>query len=94
MEHGRRKFLNWILGDGLAGLFGSIVYPMFAYLDPPRIAEANVNSVKVGPVDGFPPQYQPDYQVWPQAGDRHPRGGMGCRRGDPVPFQTINLLFC
>lgn len=50
----RRKFLNFIIGGGLFGWIASIVYPIFSYLIPPQIPEANINSVKVGPASDFP----------------------------------------
>ena len=50
----RRQFLNLILGAGLLGWLGSLLYPVIAYLKPPKIPEANVNSVKAGPEADFP----------------------------------------
>jgi len=51
----RRTFLNIILGGGLLGWLGSIFYPVFSYLKPPKIPEANVNSIKAGLAADFPP---------------------------------------
>jgi cytochrome b6-f complex iron-sulfur subunit len=50
----RRKFLNILIGGGLLGWIGSVLYPIFSYLNPPEIPEANVNSIKVGPASDFP----------------------------------------
>lgn len=51
----RRQFTNLILGGGLAGWLGSVLYPVIAYLRPPRVPEANVQTVKAGAVADFPP---------------------------------------
>jgi cytochrome b6-f complex iron-sulfur subunit len=50
----RRQFTNFLLAGGLLGWLGSVLYPVFSFLKPPKIAEANVNSVKVGPEADFP----------------------------------------
>ena len=44
----KRYFLKYILGGGLLAWAASIVYPLFAYLKPPKQAEVEVSSVKVG----------------------------------------------
>lgn len=44
----KRDFLKIVLGGGLLAWIGSIVYPLVAYLKPPRQAEVEVSSVKVG----------------------------------------------
>jgi len=55
MTQTRRKFLNYLLSiTGLSAL-GAVLYPVFSYLIPPKIAEANVNSIKVGKVVHFLP---------------------------------------
>ena len=54
MSVSRRKFINSLLGGSLVGWMGSVLYPMFAYLIPPKIPEANVNSIKVGSAFDFP----------------------------------------
>jgi cytochrome b6-f complex iron-sulfur subunit len=51
----RRKFLDILLGAGLLGWLGSVLYPIFSYLRPPSVPKANVNSIKAGPVSEFPP---------------------------------------
>jgi cytochrome b6-f complex iron-sulfur subunit len=49
----RRQFTNIVLGGGLIGWLGSVLYPIVSYLIPPKVAEANVNSVKAGPAEDF-----------------------------------------
>lgn len=53
MRKNRRKFLNSLLAIGSFGTFSAIVYPIFAFLIPPKIAEIKVTSLRVGPVSGF-----------------------------------------
>lgn len=50
----RRKFLNYLIGGGLLGWLGSVFYPLFSYLKPPKVPEANVNSIKAGLAADFP----------------------------------------
>ena len=47
-DKGKRDFLTYILGGGLLAWAGSVVYPLFTYLRPPKQAEVEVSSVKVG----------------------------------------------
>lgn len=54
MKNNRRKFLNIVIAGGLFGWIASVVYPVFSYLKPPRIPEANVNSIKAGLASEFP----------------------------------------
>jgi Rieske Fe-S protein len=54
MKTNRRKFLNFLIGGGLLGWLASVFYPIIAYLVPPKIPEASVNSVSAGPVGDFP----------------------------------------
>ncbi len=53
MGTNRRKFLNSLLAIGSFGTISAIVYPILAFLIPPKIAEIKVTSLKVGPVSGF-----------------------------------------
>ena len=46
--NGRRDFLDWVLGTWLAGVIGSVVYPISRYLVPPDVAEAAPPSVNAG----------------------------------------------
>lgn len=50
----RRDFIDWLLGLGVVGWLGSILYPVLQYMVPPRIPEPKVSSVKLGKVDEFP----------------------------------------
>jgi len=47
-DQGKRDFLKYVLGGGLIAWIASVVYPLFAYLKPPKQAEVEVNSVKAG----------------------------------------------
>ena len=55
MATDRRNFLNVILGAGLLGWLGSLLYPVISYLQPPKVPEANINTVKAGLAADFPP---------------------------------------
>jgi Rieske Fe-S protein len=55
MSVNRRKFINIILGGGLIGWIVSTLYPVFSFLKPPKIPEANVASINVGPIALHPP---------------------------------------
>ena len=46
--NGRRDFLDWVLGTWLAGVIGSVLYPISRYLVPPDVAEAAPPSVNAG----------------------------------------------
>ena len=48
LEQSKRNFLKIILSGGIVALFGSILYPIFAFLKPPTQGEVEVSSVKVG----------------------------------------------
>lgn len=48
VENGKRDFLKIALGGGLIAWVASVVYPLFAYLKPPKQAEVEVSSVRVG----------------------------------------------
>jgi cytochrome b6-f complex iron-sulfur subunit len=47
-KHSRRDFLNYILGIGFAGLAASILYPIYAYLKPPKAPEVDVKNLDLG----------------------------------------------
>ena len=49
----RRQFTNFLLGGGLIGWLGSVLYPVVSFLKPPDIPEANVQSVKAGVASEF-----------------------------------------
>ncbi|HET6349935.1 MAG TPA: Rieske (2Fe-2S) protein [Candidatus Krumholzibacteria bacterium] len=50
----RRDFTKLILAGGVVGWLGSVIYPVLSYLRPPKVPEANVQSVKAGQVSAFP----------------------------------------
>jgi len=50
----RRDFTRLLLTGGALGWLGSVLYPVVSYLRPPKIPEANVQSVKAGLVSAFP----------------------------------------
>ncbi len=54
MKTNRRRFLNFLIGGSLLGWISSVIYPIFSFLIPPKIPEANVNSVNAGPAAEFP----------------------------------------
>lgn len=54
-EQPRRDFLKYILGGSLFAWLGSVLYPLFAYLKPPKQGGAEVTSVKVGKISDLQP---------------------------------------
>lgn len=52
----RRTFINILFGGSLAAFIGSVIYPIFRYLNPPKdVGEATPNSVLAGTVDELKP---------------------------------------
>lgn len=49
----KRDFLKWILSGSLFATLASIVYPLLAYLNPPKLGEVETSSVKAGTVSDF-----------------------------------------
>lgn len=47
----RRRFVNWFLGLSSTALFGSILYPVWRYVNPPEVPEASTNRVEAGPTN-------------------------------------------
>ena len=47
-DESKRSFLKYVLGGGLVAWLASVLYPIFAYMRPPKQAEVEVTSVKVG----------------------------------------------
>lgn len=47
-EYTKRDFLKIVLGGSLIAWLASILYPVLAYMKPPKQAEVEVSSVKVG----------------------------------------------
>jgi cytochrome b6-f complex iron-sulfur subunit len=52
-ESDRRDFLKYILGGGLLAWLAAVLYPVLAFLDPPKQAEVEVTSVKAGKVSAI-----------------------------------------
>lgn len=52
-DKSKRDFLKYILGGGLLAWAASVAYPLVAYLKPPKQAEVEVSSVKVGKLSGI-----------------------------------------
>jgi cytochrome b6-f complex iron-sulfur subunit len=52
-QQSKRSFLRLILSGGVVALLGSVLYPIFAYLKPPKQGEVDVSSVKAGKVGDF-----------------------------------------
>ena len=53
-QESKRDFLKLILTGGLVAWAGSVLYPIFAYLKPPKQAEVEVSSVKAGKLADIP----------------------------------------
>ncbi|MCF7905120.1 MAG: Rieske (2Fe-2S) protein [Candidatus Marinimicrobia bacterium] len=49
----RRSFLDMALGVTALAWFGSVVYPVFRFLLPPKQPAIDLNSLNVGPLDEF-----------------------------------------
>lgn len=50
----RRDFLKYLLGAGVLGFAGSVIYPVLSYLKPPKQSEVEVTSVSAGKLNDFP----------------------------------------
>ena len=48
VNEGKRDFLKYALGGSLIAWLGAVLYPVLEYLNPPKQAEVEVSSVKVG----------------------------------------------
>jgi Rieske Fe-S protein len=51
MQNSKRDFLKYILGGSIIAWLASVLYPIFAYLRPPKQREVEVKSVKAGKVN-------------------------------------------
>jgi len=51
----RRSFLKYLLGGSFIAWLVAVLYPVFAYLKPPKVGEVEVSSIKVGKVNDFSP---------------------------------------
>lgn len=54
-DAGRRGFLGAILGTGVLGLIGSVVYPVWRFVFPPRDVRVAEEAVVAGQEADFPP---------------------------------------
>jgi Rieske Fe-S protein len=52
-ENNRRDFLKYVLGGGLLAWLAAVLYPIMAYMKPPKQAEVEVTSVKAGKVSAM-----------------------------------------
>lgn len=50
----RRNFLTYLLGTSAVATLGAILYPIFKFMVPPEIVEAQSNSVVAGKVNDIP----------------------------------------
>lgn len=50
----RRRFVNFLIGGGLVGWLGSVLYPVISYLKPPEVIESGVGSVSAGLASEIP----------------------------------------
>jgi Rieske Fe-S protein len=41
----RKRFVDWLLGTSVGGLFAAVFYPVVRYIIPPEAGESAVNSV-------------------------------------------------
>lgn len=51
----RRRFLDILLGSGIVATLASILYPIIEFMIPPRVTEAQQNSVTAGKVGELKP---------------------------------------
>jgi len=52
-EKSKRDFLKYILGGSIIAWLAAVLYPVLAYLKPPKQGEVEVTSVKAGKVTTF-----------------------------------------
>ena len=50
-NNNRRDFLGMLLGGGFFAWIISLFYPVFKFLEPPKVEEVKVSSVKIGAVE-------------------------------------------
>ena len=53
-RQGKREFLKILLGGSFFAWLASVLYPVLAYMKPPRQGEVEVSSVKAGKVADIP----------------------------------------
>jgi cytochrome b6-f complex iron-sulfur subunit len=54
VQQEKRDFLKYLLGGGVLAWLAAVAYPIAAYLKPPKQAEVEVSSVKVGKLTEIP----------------------------------------
>ena len=47
----RRGFINWFLGLSSTALLGSVLYPVWRFVNPPDVPEASTHRVEAGPTN-------------------------------------------
>lgn len=52
-QQSKRDLLKFILAGSVTAFVGAILYPLFAYLKPPRLGEVETKSVKAGKAGDF-----------------------------------------
>ena len=50
----RRRFIDYLLGTSAVATLGAILYPIFRFMVPPEVVEAQQNSVVAGKVNDLP----------------------------------------
>lgn len=50
----RRDFLSYLIGIGVLGWLGGILYPLYSYLKPPKAPEVDVKNISLGKADALP----------------------------------------
>lgn len=100
---GRRDFLKYILGGSLLGWLASLLYPLFAYLKPPKTGEVEVSSVKVGKIEDIPKDSgfifrfgdQPGLLVRTPSGDLHAFSAVCTHLQCTVQYRKdMGLIWC
>jgi cytochrome b6-f complex iron-sulfur subunit len=64
----RRDFLNYILGFGIFGWLCGIIYPIFAFLEPPKAPEVDAKNLSLGKADDMQPQSSKIFKIGNQTG--------------------------
>lgn len=54
-DESRRTLLSWLLGGGAVASLASFLYPVIRFLNPPLVAEVQVNEVSGGKVTDLKP---------------------------------------
>ena len=45
VKKARRRILNFLLGSGAAATLGAVLYPIFRFMNPPKVIESSASSV-------------------------------------------------